>query len=64
MRITTIFPLVNDIVNIYRKKRMSGLSRETAVCEVLEDYRTEMDDTDTAAQVRIGLAEALCKKKN
>lgn len=56
-------PLVFDIVQRYFELRRGKLGREDALRQIEEENSNELSDSDTAPVVRIGLAMALCQKK-
>ena len=56
-------PLVFDIVQQYAELRRGKMGREEAIRQIEEECSNELSDTDTAPVVRIGLAMALCQKK-
>lgn len=56
-------PLVADIVRSYQALRRKKTNREGAVRKLREEYENELGDHDQKLIVQIGLAMALCEKK-
>lgn len=56
-------PLVFDIVQQYAELRRGKMGREEALKQIEGECSNELADADTAPVVRIGLAMALCQKK-
>ncbi len=56
-------PLVEDVVYAYGTYRRGGKNREETVEQLREDFADDLGDYDCGPVVRIGLAMALCQKK-
>ncbi len=56
-------PLIFDVVTEYQTLRRSGSDRGAALKQLEINYSNELSDTDTKGPVRIGMAFALCQKK-
>ena len=56
-------PLIFDVVREYQTLRRSGSDRGAALKQLEINYSKELSDTDTKGPVRIGMAFALCQKK-
>lgn len=57
------FPLVYELSEEYTALRQQGLSRQTAINRITKDYSAELTDEDDSAFVKVGLAVALCQRK-
>lgn len=55
--------LIADIDGEYVRYRRKGLSREETLCSLYNDFAEELSDTDDEPAVKIGIALALCRKK-
>lgn len=56
-------PLIFDVVTEYQTLRRSGSDRGAALKQLEINFSNELSDTDTKGPVRIGMAFALCQKK-
>ena len=57
------FPITHDIVDAYRTYRRNGNTRGDAIAKLRAEYAQELADCDDGPVVRIGLALALCQKR-
>ena len=63
MRVETLFPMIQDIVEEYEISRRTGASRAEACAQILKDNEKELADSDDGPVVWIGLAKAAGKKR-
>lgn len=61
--LTEYFPLLGDLPADYRIYRRKGLSRAAALEQLRADYEAELADEQDGAIVRLGLALALCRRR-
>ena len=62
-RIYTIFPAMHDLVDTYRIYRRCGDTRDEALARLRMEHQQGLADYDDGPILRIGLALALCQKK-
>ena len=58
-----MFAIIYEVRDEYVWYRRKGMSRTEAIQEVKEYYAGELEDEETAVFIHIGIAFALCKKK-